>query len=179
MTFSSRTPIMLAAISAILGVFLLCACTQNPAPTEENPVMETDTMNHDKDQVVSAQVLLQPASGAAIDGETVITSENIQDFAPSPGAVAAAQEEFVALGFEVGEMVGVSFSITAPVETFEEVFGTSLSVDEQMGVQFVDEDSSQAPELPMDSLPGSLSDHVLVVTFAPPPDFGPDEFVMP
>lgn len=132
-----------------------------------------------KDQVVSAQVVLQPASGEAIDAETVITSENVQDFAPSPGAAAEATQAFAAMGFDVGDVVGISFSITAEVSTFEQVFETRLREDGRGGVEAVRDDGSASYELPLEPLPESLSNLVVAVTFTPPPDFGPTEYFGP
>jgi hypothetical protein len=61
----------------------------------------------------------------------------------------------------MGDMVGNSFSITAPESTFERVFGTR---------------GAGSLELPLHALPKTLTDHVEAVTFTPPPDFGPTNF---
>lgn len=136
-------------------------------------------MHLEKKQIISAQVVLRSASGKAIDGETIITSENIRDFVPSPETVARASETFAAAGFDVGEMVGISFSISATVSTFEQVFETSLRQEERGGVEAVQDDGSGSYELPLDALPESLANLVVAVTFTPPPDFGPTEFLGP
>jgi hypothetical protein len=136
-------------------------------------------MSLEKEQVVSAQVVLRSASGKVIDSETTITSENIQDFAPSPETVAKASQAFAALGFDVGEMVGISFSISATVGTFEQVFKTTLRQDEQGGIEAVQADGSGSYELLLDALPDSLTNLVVAVTFTPLPDFGPPEFFGP
>ena len=108
---------------------------------------------------VSAQVLLRPASGRPIGGRDEITSENIRNYAPPPEAVALARRTFEADGFDVGLMVGVSFSIAAPVSTFERVFKTPIE--------------GSTLELPLDALPESLRRVIETVTFERPVDFGP------
>jgi hypothetical protein len=111
---------------------------------------------------VSAQVLLRPASGRRIGGRDEITSENIRDYAPPADAVALARRTFEADGFEVGPLVGVSFSIAAPVSTFERVFKTPITVEGRSSL-----------ELPLDALPEPLRRVIETVTFERPVDFGP------
>ncbi len=79
------------------------------------------------------------------DGRSVITSQTIDRFAPSPAAAARAIAEFRAAGFEVGPLVGNSFSITGPVRTFETVFGTRLRHSQDGGVQAVTFGRSASP----------------------------------
>ncbi|MCP4542745.1 MAG: hypothetical protein GY832_36950 [Chloroflexi bacterium] len=136
-------------------------------------------MSLEKEQLVSAQVVLPSASGKVIDGETSITSKNIQEFAPSPKLVARATEAFAVAGFDVGAMVGISFSISAPVSTFEQVFKTRLRQEDRGGVEAIQDDGSGSYELSLDALPKSLADLVVAVAFTPPPDFGPTEFFGP
>jgi hypothetical protein len=130
-----------------------------------------------KEQLVSAQVALKSASGKAFDGNTAITSENIADYSPSPDTVAAAAAGFQRAGFEVGNMVGNSFSITAPRSTFEKFFKIKLQSKDRGGLKVAA--SSGVPEsyeLPMKALPKDLAQHVAAVTFSPPPDFGPTSY---
>lgn len=132
-----------------------------------------------KDVVISAQVILPSASGKVVDGETVITAENISDYVPSPDTVAKASEAFTQLGFHVGQMVGISFSITALASTFEEVFAVQLCQEANGGIMALEEDGSATYEIPLRALPESVSALVISVTFTPPPDFGPTEFLIP
>jgi hypothetical protein len=125
--------------------------------------------------IPSAQVLLRPADGPPPGPETVITSENVRAFAPTPEAVTQALLAFEQLGFEVGEFVGISFSITAEAETFERAFDVRLVTTERGGLQ-ARRDGSEQDELPLDALPESLGRLVHTVTFVPPPDFGPGSF---
>ena len=172
--------LIVSRIMLVLVLASLCSCTSQPYRiTEEPKSLEGAPMSLEKEQLVSAQVVLPSASGKATNGETIITSENIQDFAPSPETVARASEAFAAAGFDVGEMVGISFSISATVSTFEQVFQTRLRQNEQGGVEAVQEDDSGSYELPLKSLPESLASLIVAVTFTPPPDFGPTEFFGP
>jgi hypothetical protein len=111
---------------------------------------------------VSAQVLLRPASGRRIGGRDEITSENIRDYAPPADAAALARKTFETDGFDVGPLVGVSFSIAAPVSTFERVFKTSIG--------------GSTLELPLDALPEPLRRVIEAVTFQRPVDFGPGAY---
>ena len=133
-------------------------------------------MSLENQQTVSAQVVLRSASGRRVGGEAAITAETIREFAPSQDTVARATEAFAAMGFKVGPMIGISFSITAPVDAFEKVLRTRLRLAERGGVEAVEEDGSGSYELPLDSLPEQIADLVETVTFTPPPDFGPTEF---
>jgi len=130
-----------------------------------------------KEQLMSAQVALRSASGKSYDGQTAITADNIADYAPSPDTVAKALAGFQRAGFEVGNMVGNSFSITAPKSVFEKLFKIKLQADERGGVKT--RATKAAPsdyELPVKALPQDLSQHVAAVTFSPPPDFGPSSY---
>lgn len=129
-----------------------------------------------KQQIVSAQVVLQPKNEKPIDGGTKITAENIKEFEPPPDSAVKVREIFASKGFEIGSIVGISFSITASVSKFEELFKTRLRLDERGGVESVKKDGSASYELSTRALPKSISDLILTVSFTPPPDFGPTEF---
>lgn len=130
-----------------------------------------------KEQLVSAQAVLKSASGKSFDGQTAITAENIADYSPSPDTVAAAAAGFSEAGFEVGNMVGNSFSITAPQSTFEKFFKIKLQAEDRGGLKVAGaEGASEGYELPLKALPRNLSQHVATVTFSPPPDFGPSNY---
>ena len=108
-----------------------------------------------KKSLLSAQVLLVPASGQ-IPPDQEITAANIGKLKLGPGAEAIVST-FKNAGFSVGNLVGLSFSITAEAKVFEKFFATKkLSGD-----------------LP---LPANLSKSVRAVTFPSPPDFGPGSF---
>jgi hypothetical protein len=135
------------------------------------------TMPSKKTKLVSAQVVLKSASGKSFDGQTAITAENIADYSPSHASVTAAAAGFRAAGFEVGDMVGNSFSITAPKSTFEKFFKIELEQKDSGEVQLASApDDGGAHELPLKALPPDLSQLVAAVTFSPPPDFGPSSY---
>jgi hypothetical protein len=133
-------------------------------------------MSPKKEKIISAQVILRPASGKSVTGQDAITSENIRDFMPSPESFQAAAQSFSEAGFEVSAAGPTGFSITAPASTFEKVFNTSVRSQEGGGIAAVRKDESTSFELPLRGLSRDLSRHVEAVTFTPPPDFGPTSF---
>ena len=112
-------------------------------------------------KLVSAQVVLRAGSGRPLDGKAAITTDQLESFAPAPEAVVQVQRVFREAAFEVGPMVGNSFSIAAPASTFERVFKTRLTMP------------PRTLELPLRALPNNVARLVEAVTFTPPPDFGP------
>lgn len=148
-----------------------------PSPPLRGGVILDFTMPSKKEQLVSAQVGLKSASGKSFDGQTAITAENIADYSPSPDTVTAAAAGFREAGFEVGNMVGNSFSITAPKSTFEKLFKIKLQAEDRGDVKLAGaKGASEGYELPLKALPEDLSQFVAAVTFSPPPDFGPSNY---
>ena len=131
------------------------------------------------DPVISAEVLLKSASGRSIDDTSLITAENVQDYAPSAEAVAEATRYFSEAGFEVGPVRGIGLSISSKASTFEEVLEIKLRPDERGGVVAVTTDGDESYEIPLTPLPGSIRALVVAITFTPPPDFGPTDFMAP
>jgi len=129
-----------------------------------------------KQQTVSAQVVLRSASGKRPHGRAVITSENIGEYLPSPETAQACRTAFAAQGFQVGDVLGNSFAITAPRETFERLFKTTLRSRAGGGVESVGPGDRGSEELPLNTLPQDIAQFVEAVTFTPPPDFGPANF---
>ncbi len=127
----------------------------------------------EKQASASAQVVLRPASGQAIRGDVPITSQNLKDYLPSPESAARVKQFFASAGFEVGLLVGISFSITTTVELFESTFKTHLRLAERGGVTAIDPDRAASYELPLQALPREIADNIAAVTFTPPVDFGP------
>lgn len=130
-----------------------------------------------KDEQLSAQVVLRSAGGTAPGSTTQVTSENVREYLPSSSAVTEARHALEEAGFEVGNVVGNSFSISATAKTFEKVFKVKLQSDKEKGVTArasrADEESY---ELPVGKLPEDARRHVAAVTFTPPPDFGPTSY---
>lgn len=125
---------------------------------------------------LSAEIVLRPASGKTFDTQTAITTENIADYLPSPDTAAEAQRAFTEAGFEVGKTAGMSFSITAPVSTFEKVFKCKLVRTDGGGVKASVKGGAQSYELPISALSDELGKDVVAATFSAPPDFGPTNF---
>jgi hypothetical protein len=123
------------------------------------------------DDRLSAQVVLRPVSGA-LSGNEQITSENVQSFVPSPDAVAETSGFFRGAGFEVADLVGISFSIVGSPSVFEQVFGERPERSVEKGIDTV-RTRAAGLELDLGQLPESVRRHLQAVTFTPPPAFGP------
>lgn len=136
-------------------------------------------MSLEEAQIISAEIIMKSASGIPFDDTSFITSENIQDYVPSFETIVGVTQSFVREGFEVGVAGGISISITSSVSKFENFFGTKLRASESGGVEAVLEDGSGSYELPLDALPESLRERIVAVSFTPPPDFGPTDFMGP
>jgi hypothetical protein len=119
-------------------------------------------------KIVSAQVVLVAASGARPDPQDRITSENIDDWVPAVETVVGVSGAFRSMGFEVGECVGNSLSITGAVRLFQLHFRTKLR-EAGGGVQF----AGDGYELASEKIPPTLRAQIAAITFTPPPDFGP------
>jgi hypothetical protein len=126
------------------------------APAKERQVPKTDP-------VLSAEVILAPASGAALEG-AAITAANVKDFAPAPEAVAAARGFFAEKGFDTGRPGGISFTISAPRSVFESVFG-------KVGAKA--KPGGEPVELALGRLPAAVRKSIKAVSFSRPLDFGP------
>jgi subtilase family serine protease len=165
---------MVSVIVIGVGILVLSVC--QIGHDTNRTVIEEKPMSIHKEEILSAQVVLKPASGKSVDDRSQITSKNIKDFVPSTEAVSSATVSFRSAGFQVGQMVGNSFSITAPADTFEKVFHAHLERHKSRGVEVVKGGGSASYELPLDALPKSLSTFIETVTFTPPPEFGPTNF---
>jgi len=86
------------------------------------------------------------------------------------------RDAFTAAGFDVGAVVGNSFSISAPASVFENLFKTHLRHKQEGGIVSARVQESGSFELPPQALPWSVAKNVQAVTFTPPPDFGPTRF---
>jgi subtilase family serine protease len=133
-------------------------------------------MKLDNNEIVSALVVLRPASGITIDADTEITSENINDFKPSLDDVVKISNVLTEMGFVVEDLVGISFAISAPASTFEKVLNTRLVKLEDGSINVMGEEGALSYEIPIKSLPESIAELVHSLTFVSPPDFGPTDF---
>ncbi|MCP5055373.1 MAG: hypothetical protein GY937_01460 [bacterium] len=124
-------------------------------------------MEFEEGEVISALVVLRSAGGRSPLDESEITSANVRDVAPSEESAAAAAEAFRELGFEVGEVVGIGFSISASPGVFRKVFRTSPRRAADGGVVAEGGDDA-GRELAVEALPAELARHVAAVTFEAP-----------
>ena len=67
-------------------------------------------MELEREEIVSAEVILRPAGGRPIESESLITAENLADFQPSAETATSAAVVFRSAGFTVGPLVGIGFS---------------------------------------------------------------------
>jgi hypothetical protein len=151
-----------AGIIIIAAVAMACA---GGAAFGQN--MEVDVAG--KDPILSAEIVLKPQSGKSLKG-AAITAETVKDYAPAAEAVREAKRYFTQAGFKLGDLSGVSITISAPKSVFERVFGARIEVD-HAGSAVVQ--GQTVRELPLSRLPPLLRRAVEAVTFGRPPDFGP------
>lgn len=120
---------------------------------------------------ISAQVIIKPPTTVA----EPVTAANVHQLIPAPDVVTAIKKAFAKKGFEVGNVVANSFSITAPISTFEKMFGVRFAPDERGGM-VVRGARDEPRELPKTRLPKALARDIAAITFGEPPDFGPTNF---
>lgn len=167
----------LSAMIFVGASFLSCVAIPPELGREFNCV--EGNMSLSGETIVSAQVILPSASGAEVTGDTVITSDNIGDYMPASSTINEAKKALTEQGFDVGESVGISMSITAPARTFEEVFGVKLCQSQDGGIHVLGKDGAMDDEIPTEAWPTELSNLAMTVTFVPPPEFGPAEYFGP
>jgi hypothetical protein len=119
-------------------------------------------------EALVAQVILRPASGRRITGESIITAETLPLYAPDPDSASAAAGAFAGAGFEVGPLAGVGFSVSGPRDLFERFFQADIVAHDDGGWAVVDPDGSAHRELPLDALPSTLAQRVQAITFEVP-----------
>lgn len=100
--------------------------------------------NSQNSDVVSAQVILKPESLSA---------------------AASATETFRHAGFEVGNFLGNSFSITGPKAVFERQFKIRLPGEPHRSSGQVQSAKQSQSDLPVQALPAPLRDKVQAVVF--------------
>jgi hypothetical protein len=84
------------------------------------------------------------------------TADRAAELVPDEAGVAEVQDYFRDLGFDVGPLVGVSFSIDGDRSLFESTFGSADG------------------ELDLAPLPSTIREQLHAVTFTEPPAFGPE-----
>jgi len=129
-----------------------------------------------KDIKLSAIVWIRSASGRDVGAFDMITVDNVSEFMPDPEAAIHAMSFFRSKGFEVSAVSGPLFSIVASRSKFEETFGVELSIEMRDGYVFSVSTVEGNYELSLKRLPQDVASNIHVVTFEPPPDFGPTNF---
>lgn len=109
------------------------------------------------------------------DGLTTLSAMVMAATATSagPDATQRAQRLLGGAGFEVDAAVGPTFAITGPKDLFERFFDVTLEPDGRGGIHLAGSAGRAGYEIPATSVPASLRGDVAIVTFTPPPDFGP------
>jgi hypothetical protein len=120
--------------------------------------------------VLSAQVIVRSRSGKQIRGDTPITTRNLADYAPSAEDANFARTAFARAGFQTGNLVGISFSITAPAAMFESFFGAAINSDAKGRIKVAGAADPEGLEIPLGRLPEELAQRIVAVTFSPPAD---------
>jgi hypothetical protein len=113
------------------------------------------------DERAAALVVLRPADGRERHGGETITAASLDQHVPDPESAERVRRFFAERGFDVGPLVGISFSISAPRALMERTFA---------GFQELE---GTGRELPHDPLPSDVRAAIQAVTTEPAPDFGP------
>lgn len=103
-------------------------------------------------------VVLKPSRGRAATAESA-TAERVSELAPSPMAAERLAEFFTEAGYEVGPLVGISFSLTVPADDVASLLGDEID-----------------GEYAHPSIPASLRRHIDTIVRERPIDFGPVSF---
>jgi len=133
-------------------------------------------MSMDPGRQASAQVVLRSAAGDVPGPAAAITAASLAQYLPAAHQAAAVQQTFREAGFETGELVGNSFSITAAPERFEAFFGARLDQGVSGGLRVLREGGGAQDELPLDRLPPHVAAPIATVALVPPPEFGPASY---
>jgi hypothetical protein len=121
-----------------------------------------------KEETLSALVILRSSARGMPEPTAEITARTVAGHAPSADAAASAVRAFEKLGFEVGPLVGISFSITGPYRLFHDVFDILVERGEDGALVCLDASGAAAAELPTGSLPAAERALVASVVFEPP-----------
>lgn len=117
-------------------------------------------------QNLSLMVVLRPARGRLKDLGPIST-KNVAEAAPAPGALKQAQAFFAARKCKVHPGVANSFSVEAGADVLGKLFDeTELESLEATG-----------GELSLAKLPRDIQALLEAVAFSKPPDFGPKNFL--
>jgi hypothetical protein len=135
-------------------------------------------MRLESDEFITAEVVLRiggsgrlsPENGASVPRKY----RNRTEPGPSPAALVTVMGAFQALGFEMGPLQGMSFSISGSVQKFTHVFQTVLRRNAVGSLECVDEAGLPSLELPLSGLPSGVTRLIETVVFLPPDELLPD-----
>lgn len=156
-----------------LLVLLLAGCFDNgqvelSSKSSGKNTLEETVMTQNFSPVVSAEALLKSKSGRSMTEQNVaITTENVEEFAPTPKTIAEATQGFEKLGFTVSP-VGMTLTIQGESALFEKVFGVKLNLERNE----LTDNVIARPESEL-IIPESLREVVEQVVFPEPPQFFP------
>jgi hypothetical protein len=119
-------------------------------------------MSTNEDPVISAQVLLRAADGKK-PSDADLTAARIKQIVPDRPTIDMVTGVFSRARFEVGQVVGLSFSITGRRSLFDSFLGVSGA-------------GTRPGEVSLERLPQPARRAIAAITFPPPPDFGPRSY---
>ena len=142
----------------------------------------TDSTKAERSTAVTALVVLRPPGGGSAVGSEPISRLQLDQIMPTDDDVGIVAEGFAAAGFDVSPMLGISMSITATCQTFEDVFGVAIEPDgatwkviaqpepDRASNRESDRESDReqsTDEIPLDAVDTSIAGRVDRVLFEP------------
>ncbi len=118
---------------------------------------------------MSAQVVLAARDGTKEPSPQQLTSARLAEVEPDEAAARRVMSWWRDKGFDVGPLVGISFSVSGPAE----LFARHLHAASALAALAEGRSDREHLEIPTTRLPGPLRRSVAAVTFSAPPDFGP------
>ena len=131
------------------------------------------------EEIITAEVILRAGSGSRTfhgpteSGENSTRDHDEREPGPPPAALVTVLGTFQALGFEMGDLRGMSFPISGRVEKFAAVFRTDLRRNAVGSLECLDESGLPSLELPLSSLPGGVTRFIETIVFLPPEELLP------
>ncbi len=120
---------------------------------------------------VVALVVLKPANPRLAKSAGPVRAANVRAHQPDSERAEILRRTFAEMGFQVGPLVGTSFSIEGARTLFETRFGVRLEIADQQPARVADRDDGAL--LPLSRLPEKLRREVEAITFGEPMSFGP------
>jgi hypothetical protein len=125
-------------------------------------VSDPDGIGPDPDQPAASALVILRTPPAGTDAPLGV------GLPPDRKRAERVQAHLRSLGFDVGALIGTSFSISAPAGVFRRSFG-----QEPLTAPPDRADDDGPRDLPIDRLPGDAAAAIEAIVFTPPPDYGP------